>query len=123
VAEQFVRYGMDSFEVRTLSTAHAVVGEAPIANGSLAAVPCVTHAPITLTLKRGASSPVTTKIHIPHPLTAPLEKGTPVGSLTVMCPDFTDKTFPLFAGESVQKLGVFKRAWNAVTTWCSHLFA
>ena len=48
------------------------------------------------------------------PLTAPVQAGQKVGTLTVTAPEFPSLTVPVYAAQPVDKVGIFGTMMNAV---------
>ena len=69
---------------------------------------------IKLTVRRTDTEKVKTTLHYEEPLAAPIEKGQIVGTLKIKVPNQALREYPLFAKQSIEKLGVWGRIVAAV---------
>ena len=69
---------------------------------------------IKLTVRRTDSKKVKTTVHYEEPISAPVKQGQIVGNLKIKVPNQALKEYPLFAKQSIEKLGVWGRIMAAV---------
>ena len=69
---------------------------------------------IKLTVRRMDSEKIKTTVHYEEPLAAPIKQGQIVGTLKIKVPNQTLREYPLFAKQSIEKLGVWGRIVAAV---------
>ena len=69
---------------------------------------------IKLTVRRTDSEKVKTTLHYEEPIAAPIKQGQIVGILKIKVPNQTLREYPLFAKQSIEKLGVWGRIMAAV---------
>ena len=67
-----------------------------------------------LTVRRMDSENVKTTVHYEEPLAAPIKQGQIVGKLKIKVPNQTSREYPLFAKQSIEKLGFWGRIMAAV---------
>ena len=67
-----------------------------------------------LTVRRMDSEKVKTTVHYEEPLAAPIKQGQIVGKLKIKVPNQTLREYPLFAKQSIEKLGFWGRIMAAV---------
>jgi len=76
----------------------------PVINGKQTSVSVTAASPTPLLLKKGEEETVKITVSEPVTLTAPVEKGTPVGTVTVSVANEVRLSLPLTVTESVEKL-------------------
>ncbi|RMF39696.1 MAG: D-alanyl-D-alanine carboxypeptidase [Alphaproteobacteria bacterium] len=86
-----------------IATADVWLGEAP-------GVPLVTAEEITATLPYGSGKKVSARAVFKGPVTAPVEKGQPIGELVIEAEGLEPITVPLLAGKAVARAGFLQRA-------------
>lgn len=105
--ERLMRAAFGEFEIKSLYANGAVVGEAKVVLGKAANVPLVTSEEINIAFYRPNRRTIKTAILYDGPLRAPVQKGDPVGQLVVEEKGVVTATYPLLAGEAVEKKGLF----------------
>ncbi len=113
-AERVMEWGFREFDNYRLYQAGDTVIEAPVWLGRKARVPLVVEDDLVITLQRTARRDMTVVVAYEEPLPAPVAKGTRVATLRVSAPDSDLHEIPLFAGEDVERLGLFGRLGAAV---------
>ena len=113
-AERLLDWGFREFGNYTLFEAANTVDTADVWLGTEAQVPLVLKDPLTVTLSRKARRAMTVKVAYDGPVPAPIAKGDRIGELIVDAPGAPGIGVPLFAGESVARLGVLGRFQAAV---------
>jgi D-alanyl-D-alanine carboxypeptidase (penicillin-binding protein 5/6) len=112
-ARKLLEWGLRSFEKTEIFAKDEVVGQAEVFGGSQSSVPLKAKGPIDIFLPITNRDKMTARIVYKGPLTAPVEKGQPVGSLRVWIGDTLSQETPLFAGETVNVGSLPSRALDA----------
>ena len=111
---RIMAWGFRNFDNYTLLKPGEVVDEAPVWLGAKETVPLVTPDGLTVTLSRSARANMTVKVVYDSPIPAPIEQGQEVAKLVVDAPDTKPIETPLYAAESVDRLGAIGRLTAAV---------
>jgi serine-type D-Ala-D-Ala carboxypeptidase (penicillin-binding protein 5/6) len=88
-----------------------VVGQANVEKGAAATVPVVAGQDVTALMKRGQERNVKLSFNAGAPLTAPVKKGQPVGTIIVQSGNETIAKIPGVAGADVGKQSWWKSFW------------
>lgn len=91
--------------------ANAVVGHAPVWQGSKPSVPLVLDKPLDLTMQVDSHDRMQVALDYEGPLQAPVAKGQRVGTLSVRAPGYPGTQVPVYAGEAVGPAGMFSRIY------------
>lgn len=113
-ARRIVEWGMTAFERAPLFAADATIGEAKVFGGDMPAVPLKAKGAVSIFLPQENRGRVIARVVYHGPLTAPVEKGAPVGSLKVWVDQQLIQETPLFAAADVRKGTLSQRARSAV---------
>jgi D-alanyl-D-alanine carboxypeptidase (penicillin-binding protein 5/6) len=108
--ERLLAWAFTNFEDVTLAAAGAPVEQAPVWLGAARTVPLTVAQDLVVTLPHGWQNKIKVTAEYDAPVTAPVAKGTRVGTLTVAEEGAPDRTVPLLAGASVPRLGLPGRA-------------
>ncbi|MBE1237660.1 D-alanyl-D-alanine carboxypeptidase [Phaeovibrio sulfidiphilus] len=114
-AERLMSWAFRNFENVELFDAGVPLSQAEVWMGDRKTVPLVLNQRLQITLPRNATREMTMKVVYDGPLSAPVEKGTPVATLYLESPEMVTMSFPLLAGESVDKLGWAGRFGRTLT--------
>lgn len=106
---RLIGWAFREFENYVLLEAGEVAEQAKVWYGQSDTVPLVAPEAVKATLSRKANSEMIVKVVYDGPIPAPIEKGDTIAQLVVSGPDVEPLAFPLQAGESVERLGVFGR--------------
>ena len=116
---QMLKHGLDGFEVITLYDSNGSVGEIPLLQGGSPKLFLKTLQPIRVTIRRGTKDQIKTKITLAEgSLKLPIQKDQQMGTLTVQTTGLPDKTFPVFAAETVLESGL----WARLVAWVKSLW-
>ena len=85
-------------------------------------LPIGVESDVWVTVPKGDSSKVESKISIDHNIKAPVVKGQEVGEINVVLNGKTLKQVPIVAEDSIEKGGFFKRLWDSIALFFSNLF-
>lgn len=121
-ARKLLEWGFRDFESRLLFAEGQTVGEAQLFGGEKGRVALVGTRPIRLMLPRGTQEKITGRIVYTGPITAPVQKGQPIGQLKVWRGDRLTLEAPLQAGESVGTGTMTQRALDAASELIIGLF-
>ncbi|MEQ9349139.1 MAG: hypothetical protein RII27_01215 [Alphaproteobacteria bacterium] len=90
-------------------SANETVSEAELWLGQEATVPLVLADDLVVTLPRAARREMEVRVVYDGPIATPLAAGTPIARLVISAPNMEPLTYPLLAGESRARLGMFGR--------------
>ncbi|WP_245415990.1 MULTISPECIES: D-alanyl-D-alanine carboxypeptidase family protein [Mesorhizobium] len=112
-ARRIVEWGMTAFERAPLFAADTVVGRAKVFGGDKPSVELKAKGAVSIFLPQENRGKVVAHVVYNGPLTAPIVKGTPVGSLKVWVDQQLTQETPLFAAEDIGKGTLSQRARSA----------
>ncbi len=92
-----------------LFDATAVVGTAKVFHGTKDSVPLVLGAPLGATMQVDSRKGLKVSVRYDAPVEAPIAKNQRIGTLTVSAPDYPARNYALYAGEAVDRAGIFAR--------------
>ncbi|HEY4076056.1 MAG TPA: D-alanyl-D-alanine carboxypeptidase family protein [Rhizomicrobium sp.] len=95
-------------------TTNQVVGNALVVGGTEASVPVTTAKPLTVTMQVDSHAGMKTQLKIASNLQAPVQVGQKVGVLVVTAPEFPPLTVPVYATQSVSKVGLIGGLWQSI---------
>ena len=68
--------------------------------------------PVALTMQVDSHTGLKTEVKTDPGLTAPVQQGQRVGTMTITAPDFPAMTVPVYAAQPVAQANIFVRTWN-----------
>jgi len=107
-------WGARSFDRIPVFPEGKVVGYADVYGGEKPSVPLVGSGAIDIFVPKGAKDCPQATITYQGPLRPPVEQGTQVAQLNVICGGTVVQTAPLFAGESVVEGNIVRKATDAL---------
>jgi len=113
-AEKILRWGFNEFDLVTLTKAGQVVDVLDVAEGTTHSVHAKVANDVYITIPRDHKKHLKAQVHYLSPLVAPIKEGDEVGKLVISIPGEPEKTFPLYANESVDRAGFVKRISNSI---------
>ena len=113
-AERLLDWGFREFTNTTLFEVGETVADAEVWLGDAATVPMVVEQRLRLSLPRRASRDLVVKATYQGPVSAPIRKGTPLGTLSVTTSSGLAARVDLVAGADVDRLGPIRRLGAAV---------
>ncbi len=113
-ARKLLDWGMRAFEKSEIFAKDEVVGEAQVFGGTKSHVALVAQKPISLFLPVSNRERLLARIVYDGPVSAPIAKGSRVGTLKVWIGDTLSQETPLYAAESVGVGSLQSRALDAV---------
>lgn len=114
-ARKLLEWGMASFEKTDLLQAGDVVGEAMVYGGAKTSLPLRADGPVAVFVPKSNREHLSARIVYDGPIIAPVEEGTPVGSLQVLVGGTLSQETRLYAAESIPLGAIHRRALDAVT--------
>ncbi|MEQ8370002.1 MAG: D-alanyl-D-alanine carboxypeptidase family protein [Alphaproteobacteria bacterium] len=102
-------FGFREFGNYKMFSANETVSEAELWLGQEATVPLVLADDLVVTLPRAARREMEVRVVYDGPIATPLAAGTPIARLVISAPNMEPLTYPLLAGESRARLGMFGR--------------
>jgi len=108
--ERLLDWAFASFEDAHLFAAGAPVDHAPVWLGAALTVPLVAAKDVVATVPHGWRNKAKVTIAYDAPISAPVAKGAPLGTLRVTGTGMGDLSVPLLAGADVPRLGLPGRA-------------
>ena len=116
-SQKLMSYGLAGFENVTVFDKNTVVDTIPVWYGKTETVKAVPAKTAIMTIERGKSSSVVSKVIYDSPIVAPIEQGQKIGQLVITTGDNQTKVMDLVAGESVKKIGYFGKMKKILTSW------
>jgi D-alanyl-D-alanine carboxypeptidase (penicillin-binding protein 5/6) len=108
-AQKLTEWAFREFDDYTVYKGGETVGDAAIADGVQLSVPMQVSREVALTMPRSAHGDVKTAITKVEGLTAPIKKGTQVGTAVISVPGKSEISVPLLASADVARLDFFGR--------------
>jgi D-alanyl-D-alanine carboxypeptidase (penicillin-binding protein 5/6) len=121
-AKKLLEWGFKSFERRVLFAEGQIIGSAKVYGGAESSVPLVAGREVRVMMPKSGGDRLTARIVYNGPVPAPVAQGTPVGVLKVWRNDNVILQMPLKAAEAVERGGLSKRAFDAVSELMIGLF-
>lgn len=113
-ARKMLDWGMRAFQKTELFAAGETIGEAAVYGGAKSGVALRAKGPVDIFVPITNADRLIARIVYEGPVEAPVEEGTPVGSLKVWIGDTMSQETPLYAAESVPLGSLHQRAFDAV---------
>lgn len=115
-SERFLNWGFREFQDYELYAAGEAVENADVWQGVYDQVPLVVQDDVTVIMSRDARRDMKVSANWNGPLQAPVQAGTQVGELVIEAPNMPARSFPLYAGATVERQGIFGRAFSSLKT-------
>ncbi|MGK2739785.1 D-alanyl-D-alanine carboxypeptidase family protein [Tepidicaulis sp. LMO-SS28] len=113
-SERFLDWGFREFKDYELYASGSVVENADVFQGVYEQVPLVVKDEVNVIMSRDARKDMKVTANWDGPLLAPIEAGTEVGTLSIEAPNMPARSFPLYAGATVEQQGLFGRAFSGL---------
>jgi D-alanyl-D-alanine carboxypeptidase (penicillin-binding protein 5/6) len=113
-ARKMLDWGIRSFETNDLFEDGETIGEAKVFGGEKGGVALRAKGPVSILVPVTNRDRLIARIVYQGPVMAPVEAGTPVGTLKVWIGEALSQETPLFAAESVGVGSLWQRALDAV---------
>lgn len=106
-AAKFLDWGLKNFENKKILKENETVGNVTVAMGTVKSIPIVVKDSLAVTIPAAATSTFKVTANYKEPLIAPIKEGDEIGTVSVEIPHSKTLTYPLYAGASSEKLGLF----------------
>jgi D-alanyl-D-alanine carboxypeptidase (penicillin-binding protein 5/6) len=116
-SEALLNYGFNFFETVPLRKQGETVLKTRVYKGTENYVAVGARADVQVSVPRGRSGSITTRVTLHRPLIAPLDASTPVGELLVNVGDRPVQQVPLYALKPVPQGGLWSRLYDTVALW------
>jgi D-alanyl-D-alanine carboxypeptidase (penicillin-binding protein 5/6) len=113
-ARKLLDWGMRAFQKSELFAEGEVVAEAGVYGGAKSGVALKAKGPISILVPITNRDRLIARVAYEGPIMAPVEEGTPIGTLKVWIGDTLSQETPLYAAESVALGPLHRRALDAV---------
>lgn len=113
-ARRLMEWAFRAFRPYQLFASGEVVDKATVWLGREASVPLTITRDVKLSLSRKSRAKLKVKVRLNEPVSAPVHKGTRLGSLIVSAPPMESLEIPLVAGAEVERLDFIGRIGAAV---------
>lgn len=107
-ALKLLNYGYQNFSLLSFFSAGQVFAEIPVWKGRSNTLPIVVQHSSMVVVPRESESQVKKVGMLPEDVVAPVDKDQVLGELAIQIDSETIKSFPLIAGESIEKAGLLK---------------
>lgn len=122
-AKKLLEWGFRNFEERALFAEGETLGSAKVYGGKDGSVPLKANVgEVKIMVPKAGGEHLTARIVYQGPVPAPVKEGTPVGALKVWRGENVVLETPLHAAGNVEKGGITRRAFDAVTESMIGLF-
>jgi D-alanyl-D-alanine carboxypeptidase (penicillin-binding protein 5/6) len=91
-----------------------IIGNAPVVGGTEVSVPVTAAKSLTVTMQVDSHAGMKTQLKVDPNLQAPVQVGQKVGVLVVTAPEFPPLTVPVYAAQSVNKVGFIGGLWQSI---------
>lgn len=112
-ARKILDWGFRAFEKLTLFSDGEVIGEANVYGGETPGVAVVGEGPVEIYLPIGNRDKLRARVVYQGPLMPPVQQGAQIATLKVWIGDELSQETPLYAGETVEKGGLQRQAFDA----------
>jgi D-alanyl-D-alanine carboxypeptidase (penicillin-binding protein 5/6) len=114
-AKKLLEWGFHNFQSELLFPAAERIADAKVYGGAQSTVPLVAPGVVKLMVPRDVRERIIARVVYSGPVRPPVQKGQKIGVLKVWRGDFMVLEVPLQAAESVERGGIPRRAFDAVT--------
>ncbi len=108
-ARKLIEWGFREFDNYKIFEKGEIVTDIDVWLGKEKRISAFIKEETNLTVRRIDSEKVKTTVHYEEPLAAPIKQGQIVGTLKIKVPNQTLREYPLFAKQSIEKLGSWGR--------------
>tara|TARA_B100000575_G_scaffold152903_1_gene121993 strand:- start:722 stop:1135 length:414 start_codon:yes stop_codon:yes gene_type:complete len=108
-ARKLIEWGFREFENYKIFEKGDIVTDIDVWLGKEKRLSAFIKEETKLTIRRMDSEKVKTTLHYEEPLAAPIKQGQIVGTLKIQVPNQTLREYPLFAKQSIEKMGFWGR--------------
>ncbi|MGF1475201.1 MAG: hypothetical protein ACFB6S_06505 [Geminicoccaceae bacterium] len=108
-SQRLLEYGFRAFQAYKVASVDTTVDMANVWLGAQSQVPLVVGEDVIVTLSREARRGLEVSVAYEQPITAPIQKGTQLGALTVNAPGAESQEIPLLAGADIAEVDMLGR--------------
>ena len=116
-SQKLMGYGLAGFENVVVFDKDTVVDKIPVWYGTAETVNVVPSHKAVMTIERGKTGGVVSKVIYDSPIVAPIAEGQKVGQLVIQTADNQTQTLDLLAQKSVEKVGYFGKMKRIIAGW------
>jgi serine-type D-Ala-D-Ala carboxypeptidase (penicillin-binding protein 5/6) len=116
-SERLLEWAFREYNNYKLFSAGDKVDDADVWLGAEGKVPMTVDKDLVVTLPRKSRKDMKVTVSYDRPVPAPIKKGDQIGKIVVTAPDVPPAETPLYAGASVDRMGVFGRVAMAAAGW------
>jgi D-alanyl-D-alanine carboxypeptidase (penicillin-binding protein 5/6) len=116
-SEALLNYGFNFFETVAIRKQGETILRPRVYKGSDNYVAVGTHADVQVSVPRGKSASVSTRVSLRRPLIAPLVTSTPVGELQIYVGDQQTQLVPLYPLQPLPAGGLWSRLYDTIALW------
>tara|TARA_Y100000052_G_scaffold27608_1_gene37652 strand:+ start:144 stop:1286 length:1143 start_codon:yes stop_codon:yes gene_type:complete len=118
-SERMMRAAFREFSISTPLAAGDEVAQVPVWLGKERTVSAVVNSDLALAYTTSDRNRIRAELIIAEPLSAPVKEGQEIGKLEISGPDGVLKSEPVYAGTSVDKMGMFAQAFEGLANLVS----
>ncbi len=116
-SQKLMNYGLAGFENVTVFDKNTIVDTIPVWYGESETIEALPAEPATMTIERGKSGSVVSKVIYDSPIAAPIVQGQKIGQLVITTGDNQTKVLDLVAAKAVEKVGYFGKMKKMISSW------
>lgn len=120
--QKLLQYGYRFFRNVKLYPKNAVVAQPQIWYGEQNQVKVTPRKSINITIGKDQFKNVKVKVKTKNNLSAPIQRGDRIGTMTVLLNDKNLEQYPLYALNSIQKVGIFWHVWDSISYYLHSLW-
>jgi len=109
---RLIEWALNGFVNLNLLREGQKLSQAPVVLGQQETVTLMASNNVKMTLPKVSKDKFTVDLKYKIPLVAPIKSGDEVGTIVVNVAGMEPTSYPLLAGEDVQKIGFFKETWS-----------
>lgn len=116
-SQKLMNYGLAGFENVTVFDKNTIVDTIPVWYGESETIEALPAELATMTIERGKSGSVVSKVIYDSPIAAPIVQGQKIGQLVITTGDNQTKVLDLVAAKAVEKVGYFGKMKKMISSW------
>ncbi len=109
---RLIEWALNDFTNVELVKKGQQITQVPVAMGKVEVVPALINEDIKITVPKVPKDSYSVEVKYNSPLVAPIKAGQEIGTFKVIIPDAQTMTYPLLAGQDIEKLGLFKSTFT-----------
>lgn len=120
-SQKLLNYGFLAWETVKLYGANQPIQQIDVWQGKERKVAVGFQRDLLLSVPQGDAQHIKVELESKQPLKAPIQKGTPLGTLKLMLEGKQIGAYPVVALDNVEQAGFFSRLWDAIRLWIKNL--